>query len=278
MLVDMKGEELSISRQCDILEINRSSMYYKSSKKQDLVDLEDFLMNRIDEIYTKYPFYGQRRIKEVLRREGYDVSRGKVRRLMKRMGLVAIYPKRRLSIANKLHKKYPYLLSGIVINRPNQVWATDITYIRLKKGFAYLTAIMDWYSRYVVSWELSITMDVDFCMTALKKALFIAKPEIFNSDQGSQFTSSRFTDILKENNVKISMDGKGRVYDNIFVERLWRTVKYEEIFLKEYNSVWDLRSSLTRFFEFYNNDRPHSSLGNKTPAEVYFERREKQAG
>ena len=213
-----------------------------------------------------------------MRREGCDVSRGKVRRLMKRMGLVAIYPKRRLSIANKLHKKYPYLLSGIVINRPNQVWATDITYIRLKKGFAYLTAIMDWYSRYVVSWELSITMDVDFCMTALKKALFIAKPEIFNSDQGSQFTSSRFTDILKENNVKISMDGKGRVYDNIFVERLWRTVKYEEIFLKEYNSVWDLRSSLTRFFEFYNNDRPHSSLGNKTPAEVYFERREKQAG
>jgi putative transposase len=191
------------------------------------------------------------------------------------MGLEAIYPKPRLSKAFKEHRKYPYLLRGLSIMRPNQVWSTDITYIRLRSGFVYLAAIMDWFSRYVVSWVLSNTLDAFFCMDMLEKALKVNRPEIFNSDQGSQFTSSDFTGKLEDNGIRISMDGRGRVYDNIFVERLWRTIKYEEVYLKDYSDMHEAKTCLSRYFDFYNNERPHQSLGNRTPEEFYYGLNEK---
>jgi len=198
------------------------------------------------------------------------VNHKRVARLMRLMGLEAIYPKPRLSVARKEHRKYPYLLRNLPIVRPNQVWSTDITYIRLKSGYVYLAAIMDWFSRYVVSWSLSITLDADFCVEMLKSALQTARPEIFNSDQGTQFTSAAFTGILEAHCIRISMDGRGRAFDNIFVERLWRTVKYEEVYLRDYSSVREVKVSLGRYFDFYNNERPHQSLGYKAPSEVYY--------
>ena len=228
-------------------------------------------MRLIDELYTAAPFFGKLKITEALRRMGHAVNHKRVGRLMDLMGLRAIFPGPRLSTPRKEHRKYPYLLRGLPIMRPNQVWSTNITYIRLRHGFVYLAAIMDWFSRYVVSWALSITLDAEFCVDILHTALKTATPEIFNSDQGTQFTSDEFTGVLQDHFIRISMDGRGRAFDNIFTERLWRTVKYEEVYLKDYDGVHDAREHLRRYFDFYNNDRPHQALGYRTPAEVYFE-------
>lgn len=227
-------------------------------------------MRRIDEQYTRTPFYGVRKITDWLRKGGHDVNPKRIRRLMREMGLEAIYGKPRLSDPAAGHRIYPYLLRGLAIVRPNQVWATDITYIRLRRGFVYLVAIMDWYSRYVLSWELSVTLDASFCVAALEWALRKASPEIFNSDQGSQFTSDAFTGHLQRHGIQISMDGRGRVTDNIFIERLWRTVKYEEVYLKDYGQVPEALANLREYFGFYNHERPHQSLDYQTPAAVYF--------
>jgi putative transposase len=204
-----------------------------------------------------------------LRRQGFLVNRKKVSRLMNRMGLEAVYPKKRLSRPEVGAKKYPYLLKNLVVDRPDQVWAADITYVRMRPGFVYLMAIMDWFSRYVVAWSLSITMEADFCIEALHHALRTGKPEIFNTDQGSQFTSVRFTEALEASGIGISMDGRGRVFDNIFVERLWRSVKYEEVYLKEYATVREARGSIGEYFRFYNTERPHQALGYQTPYQIY---------
>lgn len=229
-------------------------------------------MRLLDEQYTRHPFYGVRRMTAWLETKGHCVNEKRVRRLLREMGLEAQYPRPRLSAANKQHRIYPYLLREVVIERANQVWSTDITYIRLLQGFIYLVAVMDWHSRYVLSWELSISMDSGFCVEALDEALRVAKPEIFNTDQGSQFTSAAFTQKLIEQQIKISMDGRGRAFDNIFVERLWRTVKYEEIYLKDYSNVGQARQGIKDYFEFYNRERLHQSLGYKTPESVYRQR------
>lgn len=227
-------------------------------------------MRLIDELYTKAPFYGILKMTEALRQLGHAVNHKRVARLMRLMGLRAIFPGPRLSTPRKEHKKYPYLLRGFLIVRPNQVWSTDITYIRLRRGFVYLAAIMDWFSRYVVAWSLSISLETDFCVDMLHEALQTVTPEIFNSDQGSQFTSCEFTGVLHKHGIRISMDGRGRAFDNIFTERLWRTVKYEEVYLKEYDGVRDAREHLRRYFMFYNHDRPHQALGYRAPADVYY--------
>ena len=228
-------------------------------------------MRLIDEQYTQTPFYGVPRMTAWLRKQGFCVSRKRVRRLMNLMGLQAIYPKPKTSKPGEVTCKYPYLLKDLVIDRPNQVWSTDLTYIRLTDGFVYLVAIMDWFSRYVLSWELSNSADVFFCLSALEKALSFAKPEIFNSDQGSQFTSQAFTDRLQQADIAISWDGRGRVFDNIFIERLWRTVKYEEVYLNDYQTVPHASVGLERYFDFYNVERLHQSLDYLTPKEVYFQ-------
>ncbi len=266
-MIDCEHSAIPIYRQCEVLGISRSGYYYKGTGESPL-NLQ--LMNLIDEQYTKTPFYGVKKITEWLKRQGYPVNPKRIRRLMSNMGLEAVYPGPKLSISTKEHKKYPYLLRDLVINRPDQVWCTDITYIRMKHGFIYLTAIMDWYSRYVLVWELSNTMDKQFCIEALERALSISGPDIFNMDQGSQFTSVDFTGILEVNDIRISMDGKGRVFDNIFVERLWRTVKYEEVYVHSYESIAEARRSLTRYFHFYNTERIHQSLRYRTPHEMYF--------
>lgn len=235
-----------------------------------MVEADKDLIGRLDEIYTTLPFYGYRRLTAQLRREGWVVNGKKVLRLMHQMGLKTMYPKRHLVQANETSETYPYLLREVEIDRCNQVWSTDITYIPVKRGWAYLTAVMDWYSRYVLSWKLSNTMDTEFCVTALQTALRRGLPEIFNSDQGSQFKSKDFTEVLKAEGIQISMDGKGRALDNIFVERLWRTVKYEEVYLKEYETVREAEISIGKYFEFYNQQRLHQALGYKTPEEVYF--------
>jgi putative transposase len=229
-------------------------------------------MRLLDEQYTRTPFYGVRKMTELLRKEGYEVNPKRVRRLLRQLGLEAIYPKQRLSTPAPGHRIYPYLLRGLEIVRPNQVWGTDITYIRMRRGFAYLVAIMDWYSRYVLSWEVSVTLDTSFCTAALEWALQMACPEIFNSDQGSQFTSDEFTSRLLDEDIQISMDGRGRALDNVFVERLWRTVKYEEVYLKDYEDVPEAVDNLGKFFSFYNGERLHQSLGYQTPAAVYLGR------
>lgn len=226
-------------------------------------------MDLLDEQYTRTPCYGVRKMTECLQRRGYAVGRYRVRRLLRQMGLDAIYPKRRLSIPDHEHRIYPYLLRGVLIVRPNQVWSADITYVRLLNGFVYLVAIIDWYSRYVLSWRLSNTLDAGFCIDALDEALCRTKPDIFNTDQGSQFTSELFIERLQSQAVAISMDGRGRVFDNIFVERLWRTVKYEDIYLKGYETVRDVEQGLTGYFHFYNTERIHQALQYKTPQEVY---------
>jgi putative transposase len=228
------------------------------------------LMRLLDEQYTATPFYGIRRMTAWLRSRGYVVNHKRVRRLLRQMGLEAIYAKPRLSQPGEGHAVYPYLLRGVIVARVNQVWSADITYIRLESGYVYLVAVMDWFSRYVLSWAVAITMDVQFCVEALDQALRGGQPEIFNTDQGAQFTSRAFTERLEKGGVRISMDGRGRALDNVFVERLWRTVKYEEVYLRDYKTVWDARHGLGRYFGFYNEERLHQALGYRTPAAVYY--------
>ena len=261
------GSDISVRRQCALAGVARSSWYYQPRGESE----ENLLyMRLIDEQYLKTPFYGSPRMCWVLRQKGYNVNEKRVSRLMKVMGLQAIYPKKNLSKAAPGHKIYPYLLRGLKIDCPNQVWSTDITYIRMLRGFLYLCAVIDWHSRAVLSWRLSNTMDVDFCIETLEDALESGiKPEIFNTDQGSQFTSPKFTQILLDHKVQISMDGRGRALDNVFIERLWRDVKYEHVFLHEYENGADLYKGLEAYFHFRNKERPHEALGYKTPWDVY---------
>ncbi len=269
MLLDRTDSPLSLTRQCELLDISRASAYY-----QPIVDEMDILiMGHIDKIFTDYPFYGSRRIRyELTATYGTTIARDHVRRLLRIMGIEAIYPRRKpnTSQANQQHRKYPYLLKDLPIVRPNQVLGTDITYVKLETGWAYLVAFIDWFSRYVVSWELSQNLEIEFCLTARDRALQMATPEISNSDQGSHFTSEQFLAPFIEKNVQISMDGRGRCMDNIFTERLWRTVKYENIFLKSYRNFTEAHSGLTEYFQFYNHKRPHQSLDYRTPATMYF--------
>ena len=269
-MVDRRHQSLSVVRQCMLLNISRSGLYYqpKVLPGKDEEDLN--LMELIDRQYMDTPFYGSRKIVAWLNNKGYRVNRKRIRRLMRIMGLRAIYRRPRTSKPTPGNKIYPYLLNGIEITCPNQVWAADITYIPMAKGFLYLVAIIDWYSRYVLSWRLSNTLDSDFCVEALEEALQKGRPEIFNTDQGSQFTSEAFTGLLEKHGVRISMDGKGRYSDNLFIERLWRTVKYEEVYLKAYNDAREARVGIGEYFRFYNTTRPHQSLDYRTPAEVYY--------
>jgi len=249
-----------------LLDISRSGLYYqpKGISEGDLI-----LMKLIDRQYLTTPFYGARKIAVWLKSQGQWVNRKRVRRLMRMMGLKAIYRRPRTSQPAPGHKIYPYLLSGMKITRPNQVWAADITYIPMARGFLYLVAIIDWYSRYVLSWRLSNTLDADFCVEALQEALRKGKPEIFNTDQGAQFTSEAFTELMEQHGIRISMDGKGSYNDNLFIERLWRTVKYEEVYIKAYQSGRDARVGIGDYFRFYNTERPHQALGYRTPAEAF---------
>ena len=259
--------DLSLSRQCEILSISRSSFYY-TLKGESLENLA--LMRRIDELFLKYPFYGSRQIERQLRREGVCVGRHRVRRLMRLMGLSAIYQAPRTSDPHPEHRIYPYLLRNLQISRPNQVWCADITYIPVQRGFLYLVAIMDWATRHVLAWRLSNTMDVRFCIEALNEALSrYGKPEIFNTDQGSQFTSFDFTAVLKGAEITISMDGRGRYMDNIFIERLWRSLKYEAVYLHELTDGFKANRVIGDWIEFYNTERPHSALAGRTPTEAY---------
>ena len=271
-----KEERLPVSRQCQLLNVPQSSYYYVPTS---VCDEELALMRLIDECYLDLPFYGTRRIKGwLLDNHGLVVNRKRIQRLRRLMAIETLYPKPNLSLANKQHKVYPYLLRGLNINRSNQVWATDITYIPMAKGFVYLVAVMDWYSRKVLSWRVSTTLDADCCIDALKEAIEnYGCPEIFNTDQGSQFTSEDFTTVLKAHDIKISMDGKGRWVDNVFVERLWRSVKYEEVYLKAYDTVAEAKRSLGRYFTFYNTQRRHQSLNDQTPDTVYYQRAEGMA-
>ena len=265
-MVDRQHPSLSVVSQCKLLGISRSGLYYQpiGISEEDLT-----LMKLIDGQYLSTPFYGARRMAVWLKKQGYRVNRKRIQRLMRIMGLKAIYRRPRTSKPAPGHKIYPYLLSDIEVTRPNQVWAADITYIPMARGFLYLVAIIDWYSRYVLSWRLSNTLDADFCVDALDEALRKGQPEIFNTDQGAQFTSEVFTRLLEQHGVRISMDGKGRYSDNLFIERLWRTVKYEEVYLKAYQDGRDARISLGNYFRFYNAERPHQALGYRTPAEVF---------
>lgn len=258
---------LSIRRQCELIGLNRATYYNKPAIESPLNLL---LMRLIDEEYTRAPVYGYRKMTVRLDKRGYHVNRKRVARLMAKMGLQAVYPRPRTSIPDKQHKIYPYLLRDLDINRPNHVWAADITYVPMPLGFMYLVAIMDWFSRFVVAWQLSNTLDGAFCLDALRLALRHAQPEIFNTDQGVQFTAHDFTGELEAVGIRISMDGRGRVFDNIFVERLWRTVKYEDIYIKEYTTVPDLAAGLDDFFYRYNYERPHQGLGYAVPADVHF--------
>jgi putative transposase len=267
-LIDKENLKISISRQCELLGIPRSSLYYKPT---ETCEEDAQIMHEIDMIYTQSPFYGRRRITQHLNKViGIEVNVKRVKRLMHTMGIHAVYPKKNLSIPNTAHKKYPYLLSGMNICQVNQVWSTDITYVKLRQGFAYLCAVMDWHSRYVLSWKLSNTMDTEFCLEVLNEALLHGIPDIFNTDQGSQFTSDKFTNRLLDYKIRISMDGKGRAFDNIFIERLWRSVKYENIYPQSYQTLADSREGLLKYFEFYNHTRLHQSLGYETPASIYF--------
>jgi putative transposase len=266
-LIESDHPQISIGRQCELVGLARSSFYY-ASQAESAENLH--LMRLLDEQYTDTPYYGVRRMTAWLRSQGYAVNHKRVARLLRTMGLETIYPKPRLSEPHPAHRVYPYLLRGVPITRVNQVWSTDITYIRLHGGFMYLVAVMDWFSRYVLSWAVSITMDVGFCLEALEQALEVARPEIFNSDQGAQFTSLDFTGPLAAAGIQISMDGRGRALDNVFVERLWRTVKYEEVYLKDYETPREAMQGLAQFFVRYNVVRQHQALGYRTPAAVYF--------
>jgi putative transposase len=266
-LIGAESEKLSIRKQCELLQLHRSNLYYEPVRVSEEILR---VMHRIDEIFTESPFFGSRKILEGLRREGFCIGREKVQSLMRKMGLIAVYPKPNLSKRHPEHKKYPYLLANVKITRPHQVWSSDITYIRLRPGFLYLVAIMDWYSRYVLSWRLSNSLDVSFCLEALEEALGQGCPDIFNTDQGSQFTSNDFIGMLLSKGIRISMDGRGRAFDNIFTERLWRSVKYEEVYIKDYQAYRDAREGLSNYFTFYNNRRYHQSLGYKTPSEIHY--------
>jgi putative transposase len=262
--------KLSVSRQAELLEIGRSTVYYRP-RPISATDL--MLMRRIDELHMNYPFAGSRMLRDLLSHQGLEVGRRHVRTLMRRMSIETLYRKPSTSRPAPGHKIYPYLLRGLSITRPNQVWAMDITYIPMARGFVYLAAVVDWFSRRVLSWRVSNTMDTSFCIEALEEAfLQHGKPEIFNTDQGSQFTSEAFTGRLKQQGIQISMDGKGRWGDNVFVERLWRSLKYEQVYLHAYESVGEARRKIGSYFEFYNSIRPHSSLGALTPDQVYFHR------
>ena len=261
--------ELAVSRQCALAGVTRSWVY-GASGSEALEESDLMLLRLIDAQYTRRPFYGSRRMVVYLKEQGHTVNRKRVQRLMRILGLAGMAPGPNTSKPHPEHKIYPYLLRGVAITRPNQVWSTDITYIRLAHGFAYLVAIIDWYSRRVLAWRLSNSLEAAFCVDCLEEALRShGKPEIFNTDQGSQFTSDAFTGVLLREGIDISMDGRGRALDNIFVERLWRSVKYEDIYLKGYASMPELLLGLTEYFAFYNGERPHQSLGNRTPDEVY---------
>ncbi len=263
-----REHRLPLTRQSHILKLSRSSLYYKAVPV-NARDLE--LMKLIDEIHLKYPFYGSRNIRDELLDQGYKIGRGHVSTLMKKIGIEALYRKPRLSKPHPGHKVYPYLLRGMAITRAKQVWAADITYLPMAKGFCYLVVIMDWASRKVLTWRLSNTLDITFCTEALEEALRrFGSPEIFNTDQGSQFTSEAFTGTLNAHDIRISMDGRGRWLDNVFIERLWRSVKYEDVYLKAYDSIPAVRQGLTTYFEFYNYRRRHQSLDRKTPDYVYW--------
>jgi len=266
-LVEQQGNELSVTMQCELLSLNRSGLYYapKGDTERDLL-----IKRRIDEVYTACPFYGIRKITAQLRADGLLVNHKAVARHMQEMGLRAIAPGPHLSKRAQHHAVYPYLLKGLKIERPNQVWGVDITYIRLRSGWMYLLAVLDWYSRFVISWTLDLTLEIGFVLTAMQAALSIAIPAICNSDQGSHFTSPLYTDLLTAANVQISMDGKGRALDNIFTERLWRTIKYEEVYLKDYASPREARTGIGEYLAFYNTQRLHQALGYQTPESVYF--------
>jgi len=267
-LIEPEHDQLSIRRQCELLGLNRSTWHYQPAQesRENLC-----LMRRIDEQYLRTPFFGSRRMAIWLQREGHAVNRKRVQRLMRLMGIEAIYPRPRTTQRDAGHRVFPYLLRGVSIVRVNQVWSTDITYVPLLWGFMYLTAVIDWYSRYVLSWRLSNSLEGAFCLEALEHALQQGKPEIFNTDQGSQYTSAAFTTCLEQAGVAISMDGRGRALDNVFVERLWRTVKYEWLYPHSYRTAPELHEGLTSYFAFYNDERPHQSLHYRTPAEVYCE-------
>lgn len=268
--MDRNDTSYSITKQCKLLGVAKSGLYYE---KRPMNDSDKTILDRVDEIYTDCPFYGARKIsKELKRRYGIKAGRKKVGSMMEVLGIQAICLKKKLSRPNKAHAKFPYLLKGLEIKRVNQVWSTDITYIRLKHGYAYLVAVIDWHSRYVLSWRLSYSMDTSFCVAALNEALDkYGNPEYFNTDQGSQFTDKAFIGVLEEKKtIKISMDGKGRALDNVFVERLWRSVKYEDVYLKKYETMFECEAGLKKYFRFYNNDRIHQSLEYKIPADVYF--------
>ena len=274
-LVEEAPEDLSVRRCCELLGLNRSTLYYKE-KPADIDDID--LLNAIRDIWERYSFYGYRRITKQLRANGVKVNRKRVQRVMSWGGIRAIYPGPNTSRRNKLHAVHPYLLRNLSITRPNQVWMVDITYLRMPNGYMYLVVLIDVYSRYVVSWSLSNTLDTDFCIEALKSGLVDAQPEIINSDQGCQFTSDDWIGYLREWNIKISMTGKGRCLDNIYIERFWRSFKCEEFYLNEYGSVKELKKAISAYIEFYNQRRWHQSLEYKTPASVYFERERKACG
>jgi putative transposase len=267
--VERGHPDLSVRRQCELLGVNRAGLYYEpvGESEENLL-----LMRLLDEQYTRAPFYGSRRMTAWLATQGHEVNRKRISRLMQVMGVEAVYPKPKLSQPGEGHKIYPYLLRGVTVERVNQVWSTDITYIRMAQGFVYLVAVMDWFSRYVLSWSLSLTLEIDFCLEALKSAFRRGQPEIFNSDQGSHFTSEKFTGALKAKQIAISMDGRGRCMDNIWIERLWRSLKYEEVYLKDYESVTEARVGIERYFRFYNQERLHQSLDYRTPAAIYLGR------
>jgi putative transposase len=268
MMIDLKHPSLSIRRQCELLELNRSTYYYQPAG-ESAENLR--LMRLLDQEYTQRPFYGYRkmtvRLSDLV---GYPVNHKRVARLMRLMGLVAVVPQPGTSTPTPGHKVYPYLLKGMTIGRPNQVWSADITYVPMTGGFMYLVAVLDWYSRFVLAWALSNTLDTAFCLEALSQALLLGTPAIFNTDQGSQFTAHDFINCLQTAGCRVSMDGRGRVFDNIFIERLWRTVKYEDIYLNDYATVPALTIGLDRYFHFYNHQRPHQSLQYRTPADVHF--------
>lgn len=267
--IDWEPGPISVARQCELIGLSRSSLYYvprwEGESPENLR-----IMRAIDAIYTRYPFYGYPRMTDELRAQGWGVNEKRIARLMQLMGLQAIVPGPHTSRAHPEHRIYPYLLKNLEVVRPNQVWCADVTYVPMKQGFIYLVAVMDWYSRFVLAWELSDSLETLFCLQALQKAIQRGRPEIFNTDQGAQFTSEAFTQKLLSAGIQISMDGRGRVLDNIFVERLWRTIKYEEIYPKDYADPSQAWQGLRRYFPFYNQKRPHQALGKKTPAQVYF--------
>ncbi len=265
-MLERVGSDLTLSNQSDLLSVSRSSLYYIARLPSEL---EVGVKHRIDEIYTAHPFYGSRRVVHTLREEGFDIGRDAVRRFMREMGIAAIYPAPNLSKPEPENKVYPYLLRGVTSGYPNHIWGIDITYIRLRRSWMYLVAILDWYSRHIVSWELSETLEIDFVLTCIDRALEIAAPSIFNSDQGSHFTSPHCTDRLLKAGAQISMDGRGRAIDNIFTERLWRTVKYEHVYLNEYTTPREARRGLGEYLRFYCEERPHQSLGYRRPLDVY---------